>query len=34
MRRVRPVLLVIVVLVAAACRRDGGRVDDAQKFVA
>jgi hypothetical protein len=33
MRRLRPVLLAIV-LVAAACRRDGGRVDDAQKLVA
>lgn len=33
MRRLRPVLLAVL-LVAAACRRDGGRVDDAQKFVA
>jgi hypothetical protein len=33
MSRPRLVLLTIV-LVAVACRRDGGRVDDAQKFVA
>ncbi len=28
------ILAVAIVLLAAACRRDGGRVDDAQKFVA
>jgi S1-C subfamily serine protease len=35
MRRPRPAIFAVaIVLVAAACRRDGGRVDDAQKFVA
>lgn len=35
MRRPRPAIIAIaIVLTAAACRRDGGRVDDAQKFVA
>jgi len=35
MRRPRPAIIAIAfVLLAAACRRDGGRVDDAQKFVA
>lgn len=35
MRRPRPAIIAVaMLLVAAACRRDGGRVDDAQKFVA